>query len=187
MKNVFGMALVALALTGCVEDEVGNEPEGINNGRMIAQLTDTVEREVHMRWVLSVAVPEELTDNLNGSLDYWENEFDVAVFVPAEEEEEPDINTEFGQLGGWGRANWQGMAEYPDWTPYVTGGTIIIDPKILWSESCVTAVLTHELGHMLGLRDDTDTDHIMDGNIWCGLAPMLESDHNLIQEDIEAM
>lgn len=183
MRNVLGMALVALALAGCADDE----NTGINNGRMMVNLTETVEREMHMRFVLTVAVPEELEDALPVSLNYWEDEFDMALFVPAEEGEEPDINVELGDVGGWGRAFPDSPASYPDWTPIVTGGRIIIDSAILASETCTSTILTHELGHLLALADDHSTGYIMDTNIWCELVPMLPSDHELVEEDIEAM
>ena len=183
MRNVLGTALVALTLAGCC----GDDTPVVNNTRMLADVTDEIRRELHVGSVLTVAVPEALEDNLPVTLDYWDEELETELFIPAMEGEKPDIAVLVAHVSGWGRAFPLWEAHYPDWMPRVTGGTIKISPAIAANPACTDAVLTHELGHLLGLEDDSNTGGIMDTGGGCELYDLLDSDRELIEEDIERM
>lgn len=182
MRNVLGTALMALALAGC-----GVDIPSVNNSRMLVNLTDEIQRELHVGFVLTVSVPPELEASRDVSLDYWDEELETELFVPAEDGEKADIEVLIARTNGWGRALPDWTASYPDWVPLVTGGVIKISPAIAENPACADAVLTHELGHLLGLEDDSNTGGIMDARGGCELYDLLDSDRALIEEDIERM
>jgi hypothetical protein len=154
-----------------------------NNGRIHLYIPGRGDIVYHMTRALTVNVPPELEVAFGNASSYWQRHAGVALFLPGEED--ADIIVVIDRTGQHvGLASMDGKLDLRNKVYNITGGRIKISPSIIRNPVCEDFVMIHELGHMLGLGDDVRTGRIMDGRGLCHITPPLDSDRELVLEDI---
>lgn len=164
--------LFALIISGCSD----------NNGRMGS--SPGVD-EFHVGYKLTITVPLELEHSFEAGSTYWREKTGTELFISVENY--GDIAAEVRQLPYpmLGLSLVGAKRFPPNSTFYVTDGRLYISSAIISDDECADSTMTHELGHFLGLNDDSHTGKIMDGDsFWCESADLLDSDRELIMSDL---